>query len=262
MTRMEVKLIAIIGGVILTSLIIDGDAASNKTRLTQQHYTAVPLQGFVQTPIGGTPKTSDIRRPNFAELGIKQIDITEQQLQIPCGSLIFYIAYQQIRPKNSLKLATPLLTYGRLFAKDTVFNTVIQFDYYRFGIALPLKILTKLQLTPKVELDVFDFDYRINTPDYQRGRNYHHLTLRSGFAAVYSINADFVVHYQRLQTPALFNALDIKSELFGFNSKALAINLAKQTQKIEFKDNQPLPNHLLLQTEAVYLSEDIKMQQN
>lgn len=240
----------IILGVLLNSTVLE---PTDRFKVNVQHTAYLAsIKGFMQTPIGGMPGTSDEQRPSFAELGIKRVQIGETRINLYGPGINFYAEYQQIKPKSKGFLAQPLRSYGEQIPANTVINTDNSFNGYRIGIVFPISITHRLQWTPKFEVALLDFDYHFKTRILDKHRGYHHLTLRFGEGIYYQITPHLTFNIEQIASLPLFRVLNIKNTTLGFTYKTVATRLFKQY--LDFEDGQRLPNHLVLDSKGMTLN--------
>lgn len=255
---MTTKFFLIVIGVMgLSSILKSSPLNTEKLRIEQKQNTyRVHSDGFMQTPIGGQPGTSDLKRPTLAELGIKNIRIGEQVTQIYWKNFIFYLGYQRIQPKSRGYLSQTLRTYGNTILASTFLETSNRFDCYRIGIAMPVALTHKIKFTPKFEFLVLNFDYHFKTAKLDKHRGYRHLTVRAGKQLAYQATPQLVVNVEKLQSLPLADTLNVLTTEVGISHQTLNLAITQHQQNLEFEDGQALPNHIVLNTRAVILSKN------
>lgn len=220
---------------------------SPRFTIDQKRWPA-EITGYVQTPIGGSPGSSDLKRPTFAELGVKNFAITDNLLSVEWQGFIFYAGLQEVAPKGETVLTKPLLTYGKVIPVNTFFKSETRFNWYRFGIAIPVINLAHLKWLPKLEVALLDFNYHFKTATLDKARGYRHVTLRSGSEFIYH-PAHFsgaAIYWSKMESVPFFKVLNIQSSNLYVNYLPLATAVNQQQEQISFEDGQALPNHLYL----------------
>lgn len=215
---------------------------------SQSLYPAA-IHGYLQTPLGGRPGSSSIKRPTFAELGADHVSLYDKVFSLQQGKFVLYSGYEKIRPQAMQQLVYPLKTYGTQIAQGTLMRSDIQFDWYRLGGAYYGLLIDKLWLIPQLELAILDFAYRFTT-DTRRGRAYHHATLRLGLTAQYP--------YNPLSYFTLSGATSLSPSQFGISTLAAQFHiklpgnrtcfLGAKYLKIYYRDGQDMPNDIRLST--------------
>lgn len=217
---------------------------------TEQTIYDAHIKGFVQTPIGGTPGTSDLRRPNFAELKIHKTVINEQLVSMDWHGYKIELGYQRINPGSTIRLKKALRTYGQLIPANSDITTSTHFNWYRLSISKPMTITSRLQFNPVLEFAMLDFDYHFITGRLDKHRGYRHLTLRTGSHLIFHVSPALSIHIQRIMSLPLLDALNIITLQAGVGYRPFQLLILKQMQQIEFEDGQALPNHLKLNTDT------------
>jgi hypothetical protein len=211
-----------------------------QTQQIEQTVSMRSLTGYVQTPIGGRPGTSDLLRPRLNELGIERAPVLEQAITQHHLGWNIYTGYEQIRAQGDTQLKTALKTYGRFILPRTPLQTGIKFDWYRLGGAYPVRLWwgDLYEMAPAIELVLLDFGYRFKTPLMASGRVYRHVGVRIGFTLKHRVNNQWTTRAYFFSIPRL-GRLSILTDTF-FTQKTAII----------FKDSQPLPNHLFLEAKT------------
>jgi len=207
-------------------------------------------KGYVQIPSGGKPGTSSIERPTLQELGINQSHDFDTTVQLDWSRFLVYAGYQRIRPSGQSVLTNSLTTHGINIPQNTPTSTDLIFDWYRAGLGYQFAYAdNKIRLTPKVEEIMWHFDYRISTPSVSTMRHFNHLAPRVGLEGEWFI-------FPVLEAD-LFYATSIAKQLNITTTYAKMIYYPWHNEKIStgiflgigetlinFKDNQPLANHV------------------
>jgi hypothetical protein len=212
-------------------------------RESEETRSIAQLSGYVQTPIGGRPGTSDLQRPSLEELGIQEAPIIDKTMRVRQGVWGLYTGYQQIRAEGDARLQIALKTYGRLIPANTKLQSGIKFDVYRLGLAYR---------GIAIELVLLDFGYRFKTPEVASGRAYRHAGMRVGFTNSKGTTFISLPGWKKSGTRKLTITTKRTPIEIGINTHDKSIS-GWQSINIEFKDAQPLPNHLLLRAEGVYI---------
>jgi hypothetical protein len=198
------------------------------------------LMGYVQTPIGGRPGTSDLYRPRLEELGIKKpVSIFGQTITQHQRGWDVYTGYEKIRAEGDTRLKESLTTYGRFIQAKTPLKAGIKFDWYRFGFAYPVYVWfgDGWEIAPAIELVVLDFGYRFKTPLLASGRTYRHVGVRIGGILKGRLDNQSVIWKGFVSIPGRL-AISTFSHSVGQDYFPYL--------DISFKDSQPLPNWLSL----------------
>lgn len=203
-----------------------------------------PVSGYLQTPAGGKPGTSDIKRPTFEELDIDDTEYTDIDLYYKSGDYTPYVGVRLIDIDSSGILEKDLTTRGQAFLKDESYDHDTSFNIYRFGIKYDVAYLS-----PKVELAVMDFDYRLESAGIQVSRSYAKSAVRLGAEKGFSVDALDVVFEASGSIP-LSNTPEIYTVgavVKYWLTDHVNVGLDVQYFYLDYEDGQDLPNHLRLE---------------
>ena len=217
---------------------------------TNLYYGSV--NGFAQTPSGGSPGTSSNERPTLDELGIDHTLFYDCLIGSQWQRFGLYGGYQRIRPNGTSTLSTTLVTHGITIPAGTAGNSDLQFDWYRVGGGYDF-YFHKLTLTPEIELAYLKFSYLLNYGSATK-RSYSPATMRVGLNSLYQFNSHIALNITAV-TSTYLTALNItdlqarmKFKILQHRSFATTFFVGTGYTRISFKDKQPLPNHVLFNT--------------
>jgi hypothetical protein len=203
-----------------------------------------PISGYLQTPAGGNPGTSDRKRPTFKELGVDDATYTDVDLYYQRGPYVPYVAMRFLSADSSGILDENLTTQGQSFLKGEPYSQKTSFDIYRLGLKRDLTYFT-----PKIELAFMDFNYDFRTAGASAKRSYVKPAVRLG--AEKSFNFDRLdVEIEASGSVPLSNTPDIYSvgvEVKYGIAEGLNVGVGVQYFYLDYEDNQDLPNHLRLE---------------
>ena len=121
-------------------------------------FSIANVNGYVQTPKGGQPGTTDVRRPTLQELGIHQAPIVDRVIRLDKGKQGIYLGYQQIQLQGHTTLLQPLRTYKTWLPSYTPMESTIKFDWYRLGYFYTIQPKSGAwSIAPIIQLVLFDF---------------------------------------------------------------------------------------------------------
>ncbi len=223
-----------------------------------------PVKGYLQTPAGGTPGTSDIKRPTLEELNIDDATFGDYWARVTRGRHRLEVGTQLIQLSESRNetgagtgtLAEPLMS-RTLFSAGEAFRSEVSFDWYRAGYAYGLVDREQgWSLWPRVEFAMLDFIYELETDDTTIERSYSKFTPRLGGELSYrwgggaEISLDLASSIPVSNTPTIMTAmLEGSIPLYsGDLLKELRLFAGTGWLYIDYEDNQELPNHLRLET--------------
>jgi len=203
-----------------------------------------PISGYLQTPAGGSPGTSDIKRPTFKELDVDHAAYTDIDLYYRSRKYTPYIGLRLMTVDSSGVLEKDLTTRGQTFSEGESYDHETSFNIYRFGAKYDFAYLS-----PKVELAVMDFDYEFETPGIQVERSYAKSAVRLGAEKTFKIDAlDIIIEASGSiplsNTPGIYTVGAVVKYWFAEN---VNVGLDVQYFYLDYEDNQDLPNHLRLE---------------
>jgi hypothetical protein len=213
------------------------------------HYTAA--DGFLQTPAGGEPGTSSARRPTLDELGIHDAIFYDALASVRWRQLNFYGGYQAVALDGDAVLSQELISRGATFPAGTRVQSQTDLNWFRIGIGWIFPLATgRWEISPKAELAVLDFNYRLSGGTETVDRGYAKGAARLGLESRYritrrlSVSLDGAGSIPLSNTPQLatLNGL-LEYKLFANSRVHPALYLGVGAQRIEYEDNQKLPNH-------------------
>ena len=203
-----------------------------------------PISGYLQTPAGGKPGTSDIKRPTFKELDIDHADYIDIDLYYSKGNYTPYVDLRLMDVDSSGLLEKDLTTRARTFLTGEYYKHDTSFNIYRFGSKYDFECFS-----PKLELALMDFDYQFESTGIQIERSYTKSTVRLGAEKTFKIDALDILIEASGSIP-LSNTPDIYTvgaEVKYWFSEYVNVGLYLQYFYLDYEDNQELPNHLRLE---------------
>lgn len=203
-----------------------------------------PISGYLQTPAGGKPGTSDIRRPTFKELDIEDTTYTDIDLYYRSRKYTPYIGLRLMDIDSSGLLNKDLTTRSRLFLEGEYYDMETSFNIYRFGTKYDLKYIS-----PKAEFTLMDFDYEIESAENKVERAYTKSTIRLGAEKAFSLDAlDVVVEASgSIPISNMSEIYTVGAAVKYWLAEYINIGLDVQYFYLDYEDDQDLPNHLRLE---------------
>ena len=203
-----------------------------------------PISGYLQTPAGGNPGTSDVKRPTFEELGVDDVTYTDIDVHYKTGRYVPYAAIRLTTADSSGALEQDLTTQGRSFLKGESYSHETTFNIYRLGLKRDLTYLTA-----GIEWALMDFSYELKTADASVDRSYVKSAARLCVEKSFKFDKlEIVVEASGSvplsNTPDIFSVgTQVKYRL----AERLNIGVGVQYFYLDYEDNQDLPNHLRLE---------------
>ncbi len=218
-------------------------------------YSFGYVDGFVQTPLGGRPGTSSARRPAFDELGIHDGGVYDAGLDARWAHLGFYGGYQSIELDGRGQLASPLVTHGISFGTGDSISARTRFDWFRVGGGWAFEFAGgQLELFPKADVAVLDFDYRLSDASQSTSRSYAKGSVRLGLEVSWQLNHALSLKLDGAASAPISNTPQIATVSALLNWRLLprshwfhpALFFGGGAEWIDYQDNQSLPNHVRL----------------
>jgi hypothetical protein len=203
-----------------------------------------PISGYLQTPAGGNPGTSDIKRPTFKELDIDDTSYTDIDLYYRIRNYTPYIGLRLIDFDSSGILEKDLTTRGQTFLRGESYEHETSFNIYRFGAKYDFTYIS-----PKAELAVMDFNYQFESGGIQVKRSYANCAVRLGAEKNFSIDALDIIFEASGSIP-LSNTPEIYTvgaAVKYWFAERFNVGLDIQYFYLDYEDDQDLPNHLRLE---------------
>ena len=203
-----------------------------------------PISGHIQTPTGGDPGTSDMKRPTFEELGVDHTAYTDIDLYYRSRKYTPYIGMRLMTVDSSGLLEKDLTTRGQTFLEGESYDHETTFNIYRFGVKYDLAYLS-----PKVELAVMDFDYEFESTGIRVKRSYAKSAVRVGAEKTFKIDA-LDIMFEASGSIPLSNTPEIYTVTAGVKywfAEYVNVGLELQYFYLDYEDEQDLSNHLRLE---------------
>jgi hypothetical protein len=203
-----------------------------------------PITGYLQTPAGGNPGTSDIKRPTFKEFDIDDTSYMDIDFYYKSRNYTPYFGVRLIDVDSSGILGMDLTTRGQMFLTGESYDYETSFNIYRFGTKYDFAYFS-----PKVELAVMDFDYQLESAGIQVTRSYAKYAVRLGAEKNFSFDALDIIFEASgsvplSNTPDIYTAGAVVKYWF---TEHVNIGLDVQYFFLDYEDDQDLPNHLRLE---------------
>jgi hypothetical protein len=248
-------------GVLISFLLIGSVASGQETVTNQLPFEAIlsasgnygPADGFLQTPVGGKPGTSSFHRPTFHELNINDTAFLDAGVLFRWHQLGFLGGYQLIRFDESGTLGEGLISHGSTFPAGDSFKTRDRFDWFRAGAGWQFDLLDhRLALFPKVEMAFLDFSYKLSGQTSAADRAYIKGSVRLGVQATYHLNQRWSLDLDGAAAIPISNTPQVADVLSTLHFELFRaphvfkpnIFLGAGWERIDYEDNQPLPNHV------------------
>ena len=203
-----------------------------------------PVSGYIQTPTGGNPGTTGMKRPTLEELGVDDVTYTDIDFLYHRDLYTPYLGIRLMTADSSGILERDLTTKGLTFLKGEYFNHETSFNIYRLGLKRDVTYLTA-----KVELALMDFNYEFKTAGASVERSYRKPTLRLGVEKSFTFD-QFEIEIEASgsvpwpNTPDIFSVGALAKYYFTDN---VNVGVGVQYFYLDYEDNQTSSNHLRLE---------------
>lgn len=215
------------------------------------------IDGFLQTPSGGHRGTTSHKRPTFDELGINTVLSFDSSLNAHWKMHTLTFGAQLNRVSESSTLHNPLTSRNITFPANSEVDSDIRLDWYRVGYLYTFDLSRKdnkktIFISPGVDTALLDFNYKLKGHDDQHvDRSYKKAALRLLCNIDWMIiegldlQAKASISLPISNTPSIVN-LSLVAEKLIFSKSGItgSAYLGVAYQKIEYEDNQDVPNHI------------------
>ena len=214
------------------------------------------LDGFAQTPAGGTPGTTSRNRPTLDEVGIHEAIAGEADLHLGWGADALFVDAVPMRVSGDRRLGSELTSHGTTFPAGVTAHAHFHFDQYRIGYEHQFRWRnesgTTFSVAPAVGLVLFAFDYTLTAaPDLSAARSYVQAAPQIGVSSAWHPEGRFTLSGAVLGWPALPTDLATVSvrltgeyALWQQPPYSAAATLGIGYDYTDFEDSQRVPNHV------------------
>jgi hypothetical protein len=213
------------------------------------------IDGYLQTPAGGSPGTTSIDRPTFEELGIKSVHGGDFWADVSYGHHGLYLGGRITHLSGGGTLDEPLVSQSLAFAAGLSVETNIQLDWYRLGYRylLPFKWgSTTIELSPSIGATLLDFQYTLTGEGMDGAdRSYSKVGAQVGCGLTWTLTKRWSVCGQVLAPIPFSDAPEIRSAQvtlkYSFlEHKGMSISglVGVGYEQIRYEDGQTVPNEV------------------
>jgi len=214
------------------------------------------LDGFAQTPAGGTAGTTSRKRPTFDELGIHDALAADADLHLGWGADGLYVLAAPTRVSGDSRLGTALISHGTTFPAGAPVHAHLHLDQYRVGYEHQFvwrnDAGTAVTLAPTVGLTLFAFDYTLTAAaDLSAARSYIQAAPHIGVTAAWHPEGRFtlrgtVVGWPSPPTDLSTVSVRLTGEYVVWQQPtySAAATLGIGYDQIDFADHQHVANHV------------------
>jgi hypothetical protein len=209
-------------------------------------------EGFLQTPAGGQPGSSSPQRPTLDELGIHDAAFYDVFAAVQWRQLNLYAGYQGIELEGEAVLSQSLISRNVIFPAGTHVGSETELNWLRAGVGWKFQLANRrLEIIPKGEFAVLDFNYQLSGGGQAVDRSYVKGCVRLGLEGRYRFNRVLSVSLNAEGSLPISNTPQIAALTAGLEFELLPggrrvrpkLFVGGGAQRIEYEDNQKLPNH-------------------
>lgn len=218
------------------------------------------VSGYVQTPSGGEPGTSSIKRPRLREIGVDDVSLYETRFTAGFQDESIVIDAEFVRMSGSDTLRESLTSQAITFPAGSRVSSEVQMDWYqvmyrhRFSFWRATNSVPQVALYPAVGIAVFDFSYTLNGPgNLSVDRSYIKLAPALALEADWRPGGGPFRLALRLEgTPAVappfpllfVEELTVNYRVLGTSRASIDMFAGVGFQQIYYEDDQTLPNRI------------------
>lgn len=223
------------------------------------------IDGFVQIPKGGKKGTTTPERPEFDDLGIKNINYPELKLKFSWTDIYIYtgINYNTFSGSNTLNYN--LITHNNFLEKGSKIKTDHKYIDYQFGIGYEVIDNEKFKVSPLIQFNITEFDYQydaknLSGENISSGRKFGFGSLHLGLNTSYqitekynlSLNLTYAIPFDNVKQ---WGSLEIINTYNLFKNKTHELNIlfGIGAEHFEFRDTQEeVQNYMKHKIEPIY----------
>ena len=226
-------------------------------------YSHGHVDGYVQTPNGGEPGTTDHNRPTLSELGIDHASVYGGRVLGDWGPNQFFLGGQYTDLSGSATLDQDLTTHGETFTAGTHVSSDVMLTLLQLGYGYKFDLGHNLAIRPMADLAVLDFDYQIKGGGVSTSRKYAKGTFQLGGEFSWQPNAGpFDLAAGALLTPPIKDFPEVDQEwimaryrVFDTDKVNGKIGAGVRWEQDHFEDNQTVPNHFKIDMGPMFVIE-------
>ena len=140
--------------------------------------------GYLQTPTGGLPGTSSLKRPTFAETAMQRGDTRWFATAVDIRRFRIHARYSVIGGEGTSRLTSALTSQGQPFRAEERIRSAASFDRLSLAVTrvLALRDGLEAELGGEIAWTAFDFDIRGDASLVDRSYHVHTLGLFGAIA--------------------------------------------------------------------------------
>ena len=213
-------------------------------------FNDADIKGFQQTPKGGTVESTSPERPTFDELNIKSKNYPTFGLWSAYKAYKLSFDYLPLRLQGETILSSPLVTHAIPIPAGSFFHAETNDDLYILGLSRIFKININWEISPSLKINGLDHHYEFQSGGFSSTRAFFATGLGLGLDTSYvftnniELNAAIAVSIPVTSLEVYQAKIALAYRWYPSNNLLIKPYATVGWNKIEFKDNQPIPNYL------------------
>ncbi len=208
------------------------------------------ISGYMQTPAGGQPGRSDIRRPTFSELDINSVTAFEIDLGVSMGRHGFYLGADIVRESERSVLHADLLSQWQQFHTGDSVRADAQLDWFRLGYLRSFRSRRVSGLTYELggDITMLSFHYELTNTTVDVDREYRRAGYRLGGIITYDLGGGASLElagFLPLRGGGTADITTVDVTARWQLSPSVSVFGGAAYREIDFEDGQTFPNHVL-----------------
>jgi hypothetical protein len=213
------------------------------------------VHGFVQTPRGGSPGTTNNKRPTLKEMDIKYAAMGDVSLTAGLRNHAIYSGARLVQLKGENVLDSTLISHGMTFPAGSSVKGNVQLNWYQVGYQHRFFYSngqgTSFGLNPAVGFALLDFKYKLEGGGSLADRSYMKVAPQIGLDWEWKPKGRFSVTGGVWGSLPIYDMPFILStevvgnfRLWGKGGSRGLLFLGIGYDRVEYKDKQEVPNHI------------------
>ncbi len=208
------------------------------------------VDGFIQTPRGGSLGTTSYRRPTLDELNIHKDNFYTFGVGFILNDYAATFNYNHFSPKGETLLTQNLITHANFIGVGNVFTSELDLELFSFGFGKSFHLFQDWVLTPLLILNVLKYHYEFDSALCNSSRTFNVVGFDAGLKAQYFFTTAFSTDIQVAIPIPGFNftagSIDMGINMAFTVSDHISVipRLAIGMLRMDYKDHQEIPNHI------------------
>lgn len=220
------------------------------------------IDGFVQIPRGGQHGSTTIEKPEFSELGIKDINYPDFRAEVKWEDFFMNFEVEYKSFKGSDRIGYDLISHNLSFPKGTQMDTTHEYINYRFGFGYDIFETEKFRVAPTLDFIITDFAYKYSASNGINGsRQFNWVSAQVGLNMSYQVLPRYKMELNT--KAAIFNLDKLRSwgsieflnvvTLYEYGKNQFNLLAGIGAEHMEFRDRQrDRQNHMKYNFAPIY----------